>query len=265
MWKTILLFVLLSPGVLLTIPPVGKKIWMSGKMSLLSVCVHALIFVLVMRLLNVREGFQNSNLLANPPPGGWSEATIAAAARLESTSKEGDALEVVLSEQRSKIKSAEADLQSAKNVLQSAKNTFESIMVKFDAARSANTSAAKEFTSLRAADLARTGGSTVFVVSYTGSLTATQNIAIAKTLGGTNITLKKNSPKMGQNTWMINKGDIPESNLIAAVKKNATTLQNFTVLSVGNSSSAVSTPTASAGSSLLTSIVDTLTGGNITA
>jgi len=38
------LFVLLSPGVLLTIPPVGRSILMSGKTSLIAVLVHAVVF-----------------------------------------------------------------------------------------------------------------------------------------------------------------------------------------------------------------------------
>lgn len=61
---TTLLFVLLSPGVLLTIPPVGKKLFMSGKTSLLAVLVHALVFYLVARCVlptitgTSVEGFQ---------------------------------------------------------------------------------------------------------------------------------------------------------------------------------------------------------------
>ena len=39
-----LLFVLLSPGVLLTLPPVGSQIFMSGKTSLIAVLVHAVVF-----------------------------------------------------------------------------------------------------------------------------------------------------------------------------------------------------------------------------
>lgn len=38
------LFVLLSPGLLLTLPPVGKKMFMSGQTSVQSVLVHALVF-----------------------------------------------------------------------------------------------------------------------------------------------------------------------------------------------------------------------------
>ncbi len=54
------LFVLLSPGILLTIPPVGKKIWMSGETSITSAVVHAIIFVGILYLLEsygFLEGF----------------------------------------------------------------------------------------------------------------------------------------------------------------------------------------------------------------
>ena len=60
------LFVLLSPGLLLTLPPVGKKVWMSGKMSVISVFVHAVVFFTLMAyrksipLLNQLEGFQTA-------------------------------------------------------------------------------------------------------------------------------------------------------------------------------------------------------------
>jgi hypothetical protein len=59
------LFVLLSPGVLLTLPPVGGQIWMSRKTSLLAVAVHALVFYVLLSMrrqipvLNVIfEGFE---------------------------------------------------------------------------------------------------------------------------------------------------------------------------------------------------------------
>lgn len=61
------LFVLLSPGVLLTLPPVGPKIWMSGKTSLLAVLVHAVVFYVLLSfrkqipVINVIfEGFTNA-------------------------------------------------------------------------------------------------------------------------------------------------------------------------------------------------------------
>lgn len=44
------LFILLSPGVLLTLPPVGSKIFMSGKTSLIAVLVHAAVFYAILSL-----------------------------------------------------------------------------------------------------------------------------------------------------------------------------------------------------------------------
>ena len=67
-----LLFVLLSPGVLLTLPPVGKTVLASGKMSLVAVLVHALVFGVALYLLKQSsyaasfEGFQ-----AMPPLPTW--------------------------------------------------------------------------------------------------------------------------------------------------------------------------------------------------
>lgn len=54
-----LLFVLLSPGMLLTLPPVGKQIFMSGKTSLIAVLVHAAVFYFALMYLknNYSEGF----------------------------------------------------------------------------------------------------------------------------------------------------------------------------------------------------------------
>jgi hypothetical protein len=57
------LFFVLSPGILLTLPPVGKKVFLSGKTSLLAAAVHAVVFWLVIRCLKWRgllEGFQTS-------------------------------------------------------------------------------------------------------------------------------------------------------------------------------------------------------------
>jgi hypothetical protein len=57
-----LLFILLSPGILLTLPPVGKKVFMTCKTSPKAVFVHAVIFavvVLVLKRVFTRiEGFQ---------------------------------------------------------------------------------------------------------------------------------------------------------------------------------------------------------------
>ena len=61
-----LLFVLLSPGVLLTLPPVGSKIFMSGKTSFIAVLVHAAVFygILCFRdripIISSIEGFEEN-------------------------------------------------------------------------------------------------------------------------------------------------------------------------------------------------------------
>jgi len=48
LWLATLLFIALSPGVLLTLPPVGGKIFMSGKTSLIAVLVHAVVFFVLL-------------------------------------------------------------------------------------------------------------------------------------------------------------------------------------------------------------------------
>ena len=56
-----LLFILLSPGVLLTLPPVGNKIFCSGKTSLSAVLVHAVVFYIAVAYIlpGVLEGFED--------------------------------------------------------------------------------------------------------------------------------------------------------------------------------------------------------------
>lgn len=56
-----LLFIVLSPGLLLTLPPVGKSVFMSGKTSMVSVLVHAVVFYLVaVYVVPSLEGFQKA-------------------------------------------------------------------------------------------------------------------------------------------------------------------------------------------------------------
>ena len=62
----IVLFILLSPGLLLTLPPVSKGgVFMSGKTSTLAVLVHALVFALLLNYsdyipgLNRLDGFKD--------------------------------------------------------------------------------------------------------------------------------------------------------------------------------------------------------------
>ncbi len=68
-----ILFILLSPGVLLTLPPVGSKIFMSGKTSLIAVLVHAVVFYVLLSfrrqipVLNVFiEGFEAAGQVETP-------------------------------------------------------------------------------------------------------------------------------------------------------------------------------------------------------
>ena len=66
-----ILFVLLSPGVLLTLPAVGKGFFMTNRTSTLSVFVHAVIFAAILycanRYYEKKEGF---NLGLGGFPGG---------------------------------------------------------------------------------------------------------------------------------------------------------------------------------------------------
>ena len=70
-----ILFILLSPGVLLTLPPIGGKIFMSGKTSLIAVLVHAVVFYVLLSMrrqipiINVIfEGFQAQGEMGIPMP-----------------------------------------------------------------------------------------------------------------------------------------------------------------------------------------------------
>jgi hypothetical protein len=68
-----LLFVLLSPGVLLTIPPIGGKLFMSGKTSLIAVLVHAVVFYVLLSMRRqipvvnmIFEGFEAAGEMGDP-------------------------------------------------------------------------------------------------------------------------------------------------------------------------------------------------------
>jgi hypothetical protein len=57
-WIVLLLFIVFQPGLFLTIPPVGKNWWMSGKTSLTAVVIHGILFALAVGyLLPALEGF----------------------------------------------------------------------------------------------------------------------------------------------------------------------------------------------------------------
>lgn len=61
-----LLFVALQPGVLLTLPAVGRSVFMSGKMSVQAVFVHALIFALAVHFF--RRGRYFEGFATAPSP-----------------------------------------------------------------------------------------------------------------------------------------------------------------------------------------------------
>ncbi len=54
----VLLFILLSPGFLLSIPAVGGKYLMTGKTSVTAVLVHAVVFGLALYLLKTYYGIE---------------------------------------------------------------------------------------------------------------------------------------------------------------------------------------------------------------
>ncbi len=56
MLAMMLLFVALQPGILLTLPAVGRSVFMSGKMSVQAVMVHALIFAVLLHFFR-RGGY----------------------------------------------------------------------------------------------------------------------------------------------------------------------------------------------------------------
>lgn len=68
MLAEVVLFILLSPGLLLTLPPVGKKIFMSCQTSTAAIFVHALVFAFALYylpyipVLNSLDGFQNASV-----------------------------------------------------------------------------------------------------------------------------------------------------------------------------------------------------------
>ena len=65
-----LLFFILSPGVLLTIPPCSKGLFASGQTSIAAAAVHAVVFVAVAYLLSSAvEGFVGSAPKCNGPNG----------------------------------------------------------------------------------------------------------------------------------------------------------------------------------------------------
>ena len=66
MLVAVVLFILLTPGILITLPPVGKNIFMSGKTSITAILVHAVVFYFAyMYLSQMYEGFYQTNVDKN--------------------------------------------------------------------------------------------------------------------------------------------------------------------------------------------------------
>lgn len=51
-WLSGLLFFILSPGVLLTLPPGGRGVWMSRQTSVAAAFVHAVVFMVVLWIIS---------------------------------------------------------------------------------------------------------------------------------------------------------------------------------------------------------------------
>jgi hypothetical protein len=79
-WYQAILFFLLSPGVLLTIPPGKKGLFMSCQTSVIAAAVHALVFVFVSHYLwkFLFEGFNGSAPAVPPQTSGAMMADAAA-------------------------------------------------------------------------------------------------------------------------------------------------------------------------------------------
>jgi hypothetical protein len=64
MLVAVVLFILLSPGLLLTVPATGNKVFtiMSGQTSVSAILLHTFIFYLIYKqFLNIYEGFEDNN------------------------------------------------------------------------------------------------------------------------------------------------------------------------------------------------------------
>jgi hypothetical protein len=63
-----ILFFVLSPGVLLTLPPGSKGVFASGQTSLVAAAVHALVFMVAVHLLWVYVVHPTEGFAAAPRP-----------------------------------------------------------------------------------------------------------------------------------------------------------------------------------------------------
>ena len=100
-----LLFVFLSPGMLLTLPPVGKKIFMTCKTSTVAVLVHAVVFAVLLAFrksipfLRTLEPFQTDDKIKADPEVSTAR-TEQAKARQDLKKKHQDELKALLDKQK---------------------------------------------------------------------------------------------------------------------------------------------------------------------
>lgn len=100
-----LLFVLLSPGLLLTLPPVGKKVFASCKTSVAAILVHALVFAVLLAFrksipgLRSIEPFQTDEEIKKDPEVDTAR-TEQAKARQDLKKKHQDELKALLDRQK---------------------------------------------------------------------------------------------------------------------------------------------------------------------
>lgn len=71
MWKCVLLFILLSPGFLLTLPPVGGQVFASGKTSILAVLIHAFVFFVLLKVIKHHEMHEHEYSYHNGHRHSW--------------------------------------------------------------------------------------------------------------------------------------------------------------------------------------------------
>lgn len=77
MLTEVALFVALSPGLLLTLPPVGKKYFASGQTSIPAILVHAVVFALALYALKpLLEPFKSPEVAKAPVKEGFAGVGI---------------------------------------------------------------------------------------------------------------------------------------------------------------------------------------------
>ena len=120
-----LLFVVLTPGIVLTLPPVGKKIFGTGKSNFTAACVHAVIFVVLLNWFRV-EGFApvptkigiRTNVPIAPYGNSWSQSTVEALGRKQQA-------EQILNNATLQLNAATQDYNDLQEEIIQMKKTFE--------------------------------------------------------------------------------------------------------------------------------------------